>query len=94
MTDDSGVRAIIYVQKADPDFAVFDCDVDEVRQSYTWDEFTPAGLVVAKDAAFALIAGSGVHVLLIPTGERLNAQEVMAGDGVKLGVTFLKLSGR
>ena len=93
MTDENEVRAIIYVHKADPDFEAFDRDVDEVRTIGTWDEFTPAGLVVAKDAAFAGSA-SGVHVLLIPSGEQLNAHEVMAGDGVKLGVTFLKLPGR
>ena len=97
MTDDSGVRAVIYVLKEDPDFAVFDRDMHsmEARHLGTWDEFTPAGLVVAKDATFApdISKGHG-HVLLLPKGERLNACQVMAGDGVELGVTVLKLPGR
>ena len=93
MTD---VRAVIYVLKVDPDFATFDRDVARLG---TWDEYTPAGFVVAKDATFApdnISTGDGRHVLLLPLprGERLNACQVMSGDGVGLGVTVSKLSGR
>ena len=105
MTDNSGVRAVIYVLKTDPDFAVFDRDVHgkEAQHFGTWDEYTPAGLVVAKDATFAhdsyevdddVLVEVDDPVLMLPKGERLNACQVMAGDGVELGVTVLKLPGR
>ena len=84
---------IVYVLKADPDFAVFDRDDGKEAQHLgTWDEFTPAGLVVAKDAAFFAIAHDGDnHVLLMPKGERLTARQVMAGDGDELGRTVIML---
>ena len=98
MTDDSGVRAVIYVLKTDLDFAVFDRDVHsmEARHLGTWDEYTPAGLVVAKDATFApdISKGHG-HVLRLPRGDDpLNACQVMAGDGVMHGVTVGPLMPR
>ena len=91
MTNDSGVRAVIYCLKADLDFAAFDRDVHsmEARHLGTWAEFTPAGFVVAEDGA--LSAEGDDHVLLMPTGEKLTARQVMAGDGVGLGVTVLRL---
>ena len=88
MTDD-GERAVIYVLKVDPDFAAFDRDVQHFG---TWDEYTPVSLVIAKDATFAPDVSKGHgHVLLLPKGERLNACQVMAGDGLELGVTVVPL---
>ena len=102
MTDDSGVRAVIYVLKEDPDCAVFDRDIHgkEAQHLGTWDEYAPAGLVVAKDATFAhdsyevdddILMEVDDHVLMLPKGERLNACQVMAGDGLGLGVTVVPL---
>ena len=72
----------------------------EARHLGTWDEYTPAGLVVAKDATFAhdsnevdddILMEGDDHVLMLPKGERLNACQVMAGDGLGLGVTVVPL---
>ena len=94
MTDNSGVRAVIYVLKTDPDFAVFDRDVHgkEAQHFGTWDEYTPVSLVVAKDATFVPnLHEVDDHVLMLPKGERLNACQVMKGDGLGLGVTVVPL---
>ena len=93
MTNDSGVRAIIYVLEANHDFAVFDRDVSgmEAQHLGSWSEFTPVGLVVAKDAVLFAQTASDDHMLLLPTGERLNARQVLSDDGIGRGVTVIKL---
>ena len=93
MTNDSGVRAIIYVLEANHDFAVFDRDVSgmEAQHLGSWSEFTPAGLVMAKDAVLLAETAGDDHMLQLRTGERLNARQVLSDDGIGRGVTVMKM---
>ena len=54
MTDDSGVRAIIYELKEDPNFAVFDRDMH--GEEALWDEYTPVAWWSPKMPRLSLIS--------------------------------------